>query len=69
MLDGRFKGFNSMKGILSLMKRIIPPLLEFLFHLNGSAKPEIRNCSKGNVSSMFLSDNKKTSISFAIKES
>ena len=50
MLDGRFPDFNSLKGILSLMKNIIPPPLEFLSNLNGFAKPEIRNCSKGNVS-------------------
>ena len=36
------------------MKSIIPPPLKFLSGLNGFAKPEIRNCSMGNVS-FFLS--------------
>ena len=67
MLDGRFPGFDSLKGILSLIKSIIPPPLEFLSNPNGFAKPEIRNFSKGNLSSIFLSDNKRTSISFVMK--
>ena len=67
-MDERFPDFNSQKGILSLMKSIMPLPLEFLSNLNGFAKPEIRNCSKGNVSSTFVSDNKRTSISFFIKE-
>ena len=45
----------------------LPPL-EFLPNLNGLAKPEIRNCSKGDVSSNFVPDNKRTSSSFAIKK-
>ena len=68
-LDGRFPGFSSLEGILSLMKSIMPPPLEFLFNLNGFAKPEIRNCSKGNVSSISVSDSKRASVSFAIKKS
>ena len=67
-MDGRCPGFNSLKGILSLTKSIIPPPLELLSNLNGFTKPEIRNYSKGNVSSIFVSDNKRISISFAIKE-
>ena len=47
VLDGTFPGFIILKGISSLMKSIIPTLLEFLSHLNGFAKPEIRKCSKG----------------------
>ena len=50
------------------MKSIVPPPLEFLSNLNGFAKNEIRNCSKGNVSSVFVSGNKRTSILFVIKE-
>ena len=68
MLDGWFLGFNSLTGILSLMKSIVPPPLEFLSNLNGFAKHEIRNCSKVNVSSVFVSDNKRTFILFVIKE-
>ena len=68
MLDGWFLGFNSLTGILSLMKSIVPPHLEFLSNLNGFAKNEIRNCSKVNVLSVFVSDNKRTSILFVIKE-
>ena len=30
LLDGRFPGFNRLKGMLSLMKSIIPPPLETL---------------------------------------
>ena len=67
VLDGTFPGVNSLKGILSLIKCIILPPLEFLSNLHGFTKPEIRNCSKGNVSSI-LSDKKRTSILFAIKE-
>ena len=66
VLDGRFLGFNSVKVILTLMESIIPPPLEFLSNLNGFAKHEIRNCSKGNVSSVF--GNKRTSILFVIKD-
>ena len=62
------EGFQVLTGILSLIKRIIPPPLEFQSNLNGFAKPETRNCSKRNVSPNFVSDNKRTSISFAIKE-
>ena len=68
LLDGWFLGFNSLTGILSLMKSIVPPPLEFLSNLNGFAKHEIRNCSKVNVSSVFVSDNKRTFILFVIKE-
>ena len=59
VLDGRFPGFNSLKGIFSLIKSIIPPPLELLSNPNGFEKPEIRNCSKGNVSSIFVSYNKR----------
>ena len=68
MLDGESPPLNSLKGIISLMKRIIPPPLEFLSNHNGFAKPEIRNHSKGNISAIFVSDNKRTSISFIIKK-
>ena len=51
VLDGRFPGFNSLKGVLSLMKTLIPPPLEILPNLNGFAKPEI--CSKGIVLYIF----------------
>ena len=37
VLGGRFSSFNSLKGILSLMKIIISPL-EFLSNLNSFAK-------------------------------
>ena len=47
----------------------MPPPLEFLFNLNDFAKPEIRNCSKGNVSSISVSDSKRASVSFVIKKS
>ena len=50
------------------MKSVMQPPLEFLSNFNGFAKPEIRICSKGNVSSFFVSDNKRTSILFVIKE-
>ena len=68
MLDEWFVGFNRLTGILTLMKSIVPPPLEFLSNINGFAKHEIRNCSKVNVLSVFVSDNKRTSILFAIKE-
>ena len=59
-----------MKGfqVLTAWNSITPPPLEFLSNLNGFAKPEIRNCSKGNVSSSFVYDNKRTSTAFAFKE-
>ena len=68
VLDGKFPGFDSLEGILSLMKNVILPPLEFLSNLNGFAKPEIRNCSKRNVSSIFVSSNKRTTILFVIKK-
>ena len=62
-----FQVFNNLKRTLSLVKTITPPL-EFLSNLNGFAKPEIINCFKGNTSSTFVSDYKRTSISGFIKE-
>ena len=42
--------------------------LEFLSNLNGFAKPETRNCSKGNISPIFVFGYKRKSIIFVIKE-
>ena len=68
VLDGRFWSFNSLKEILILIKILIPPPLEFLPNLNGFAKPETRNCSKRNISPIFVSGYKRKSILFVMKE-
>ena len=67
-MDGRFPGFNSLKGILSLIKSIIPSSLEFLSNLVRLGNHETINCSKGNFSSICVFHNKRRFISFVIKE-